>query len=246
MSDTTDFCPNCGTSLEPNATACPECGAPVHGAAAGPGPKGVDAILHSAKTKPGYWVGGLVIVAAAGLAVFGGIFGPSGKTICTATLDQAKSFGVISPSAVLEATSAKSTDVKNRKSCTVKVGDETYTLTADIKSIDNAHKACRDYVKQQGCIALYSAKRADGTTTYQVREIPPNDTDEALAKEGALGLPPTGTSSNGSNEAAAAPGGGLDSETAIDNSGSMQSAPAQAPQQSAPAQNAPEQSAPQE
>jgi hypothetical protein len=209
----------------------------VHGAAAGPGPTGVAAITHSLKTKPGYWIGGLVVVAIAGLAVFGGLFGPSGKTICTATLDQAKSFGVISPSAVLEATSAKSTDVKNRKSCTAKVGDETYTLTADIKSVDNAHKACRDYVKQQGCIALYSAKRADGTTTYQVREIPPNDTDEALAKEGVLGLP-AGAGNGGGGETAAAPGG-LDSETAVDNSGGMQSAPAQAPQQSAPEQSAP-------
>jgi hypothetical protein len=201
----------------------------------------VDAILHSARTKPGYWIGGVVILAVAGLAVFGGIFGPSGKTFCTATLNQAQAYGVISPSAVLESTSAKSTDVKNRKSCTAKVGDETYTLVADIKSVDSMHKACRDYIKQPGCVALYSAKRADGTTTYQVREIPPNDTDEALAKEGVLGLPPTGTGTNGGSESAAAPGGGgLDSETSVDNSGSLQSAPAQAPQQSAPEQSAPQ------
>jgi hypothetical protein len=233
VSDTTDFCPNCGTRLEPTATACPECGTAVHGAPPAPGPKGVAAVTHSLKTKPGLWIGGVVVVGVAALAVFGGIFGPSGKTVCTATLNQARDFGVISPSAVLEATSAKSTDVKNRKSCTAKVGEESYTLTADIKNVDAAHKACRDYIKQSGCVALYSVARADGTTTYQVREIPPDDTDEALAKEGVLGIPPAGTRSGGGSETAQ---GGLDSDTAVDNSGGMQTAPAQAPQQSAPAQ----------
>ncbi|GAA0577174.1 hypothetical protein GCM10008942_27550 [Rhizomicrobium electricum] len=213
--------------MEPTATACPECGGPVHGAPAGPGPKGMAAVAHSLKTKPGLWIGGVAVVAIAVLAFVGGIFGPSGKTICTATLNQARDYGVISPSAVLDEMSAKSTDVKNRKSCIAKVGEETYTLTADIKSVDNAHKACRDYLKQPGCVALYNAVRADGTTTYQVREIPPNETDEALAKEGLLGIPPAGTSTGGGSETA----GGLDSETAVDNSGGMQSAPAQAPQQ---------------
>jgi hypothetical protein len=229
VSDTTDFCPNCGTHLDPADTACPSCGTAVHGAPPAPAPKGVDAILYSARTKPGYWIGALVVVALAVLAAFGGLFGPSGKAVCTATLNQARDFGVISPSAVLESLSAKSTDVKNRKSCTAKVGEETYTLVADIKNVDNAHKACRDYVKQTGCIALYSVVRADGTTTYQVRQIPPNDTDEALAKEGVLGLPAIA----GAQQDGAAPAeAGIESETAIDNSGGMQAAPAQAPQPS--------------
>ena len=209
----------------------------MHGAPAAPSPKGFGAII--AKTKPVYWIGGAVVVAGvAALLVFGGLFGPSGKAICTASLDQARAFGVISPSAALESSSAKSTDVKNRKSCIAKVGDDTYTLVADIKSEDAEHRKCRDYAKQGGCIALYRVARSDGMTTYQVREIPPGETDEALANEGVLGTPPppNPASPNGAvpNGAPAADqGGGLDGETAIDNSGSMQGTPAQ-PQQSAP------------
>jgi hypothetical protein len=212
---TSDFCPNCGTHLQPDDTACPNCGHAVHGAAAAPTPTGIDGLLYSAKTKPGYWIGGAAAVAVVVLLAFGNVFGPSGKTVCTATLNQARDFGVISPSAVLDSTSAKSTDVKNRKSCTAKVGDETYTLIADIKNTDAEHRACRDYIKQASCVALFSVARADGTTTYQVRDIPANDTDEALAKEGVLGLPPTGTSNT---QGAEAQGGGeasLETETAV-------------------------------
>jgi hypothetical protein len=196
------------------------------------------AIIASTKTKPGTWLGGAVVVAGvAALLVFGGLFGPSGTAICTASLTQARAYGVISPSAVLDSSSAKSTDVKNRKSCIAKVGDDTYTLVADIKSEDAEHRKCRDYAKQGGCIALYSVARSDGMTTYQVREIPPGETDEALANEGVLGTPPASRSAspNGTAPNAASAGdqgGGLDSDTAVDNSGSMQGAPAQ--QQAAP------------
>ena len=229
MSEPLDFCPNCGTNLESAATQCPQCGQPVHGAAAGPAPKGVAAVVRSLKTKPGYWIGGVLVLAGAAFVVFGGI-GPSGKTVCTASLNQARAFGVIPPSAALDSNNAKSVDGKNRKSCVARVGDDTYTLVADIKSLDNEHKACRDYLKQNGCVALYSVARSDGMTTYQVRQIPPNDTDEALAKQGLLGLPPAGTRTTPGSESAAGAGdqpGGLDSDTAVDNSGSMQNAPAQ-------------------
>ncbi len=233
MSDTTDFCSNCGTNLEPTATACPSCGAPVHGAPAAPSPKGLSAIVAFAKAKPGTWIGGaVVVVGVVAFVVLGGMFGPSGKAICTASLDQARAFGVISPSAVLDSSSAKSTDVKNRKSCVAKAGDDSFTLVADIKSEDAAHRKCRDYVKQSGCIALYSVARSDGMTTYQVREIPPGETDEALANEGVLGTPPA---PNPAQQNGAAPnavpagdqGAGLDTETAVDNSGGMQGPPAQ-------------------
>ena len=240
MSDTTDFCPSCGTNLESTATACPGCGAPVHGAPAAPSPTGLGAIVASAKAKPGQWIGGAAVVVAgvAAFLVFGGVFGPSGKAICTASLTQARAFGVISPLAVLDSSSAKSTDVKNRKSCVAKVGDETYTLVADIKSEDAEHRKCRDYAKQGGCIALYRVARSDGMTTYQVREIPPGETDEALANEGVLGTPPAPNAAP-QNGVAPTPapagdqGGGLDGETAVDNSGSMQGPPAQQ-QQAAP------------
>ena len=225
--------------MEATATRCPQCGQPVHGAEAGPAPTGFAAITHSFKTKAGWWIGGVVVIAAAAAVVFGGLLGPSGAAVCTASLNQARDFGVISPSATLDSTSAKAVDGKNRKSCVARVGDDTYTLVADIKNVDNAHKACRDYVKQQGCIALYSVARSDGMTTYQVRQIPPNDTDEALAKQGLLGLPPAGTRTTAGAEQGPAgeQPGGMDGETAVDNSGSMQGAPAQ----QAPAQDAPQQ-----
>lgn len=200
----------------------------MHGAPAAPSPKGFGAIIASTKTKPGIWIGGaVVVVGVAALLVFGGMFGPSGKAICTASLDQARAFGVISPSAVLDSSSAKSTDVKNRKSCIAKVGDDSYTLVADIKNEDAEHRKCRDYIKQGGCIALYNVARSDGMTTYQVREIPPGETDEALANEGVLGTPPASNPATSNAASGGNQGSSLDSETAVDNSGSMQGAPAQ-------------------
>lgn len=243
MSEPNEFCPNCGTNLEPDAAACPACGALPNGTM----PKGT--LLDSLKRNTFAWIGGVVVLAGvAAFVVFGGLLGPSGKMVCTATLNQARDFGAIAPSAVLDSTSAKSTDVKNRKSCTAKVGEDSYTLTVDLKNEDTEHKRCRDYVKQSGCVALYSVARSDGVTTYQVREIPPNETDEALAKEGALGIPPG--QQNGAAQNAAAPdeaaqntvpgadqgAGGGETETSVENAGpTQQGAPAQQdaqPQQS--------------
>jgi hypothetical protein len=184
----------------------------------------IDAILATTKTHKWYWVGG---GSAAGVAliavilVFGGILGPSGKQICTATLSQAKDFGVISPSASLASNSAKSTGVADRRACTAQVGEETYTLLVDLKAVDREQRKCRE-LKQPGCVALYSVARSDGMTTYQVREIPPDETDEAIAaKEGAAKPPAINTGGGDS--------GDLDSETAVDNSAGM--APAQIPPQ---------------
>ena len=179
------------------------------------------------------WVGSAVVVAGAvALVVFGGLFGPSDRTVCTATLNQAREFGVLSPSATLASDSAKSTDVKNRKSCEAKVGDDTYAMVVDIKTEDLEHRHCKDYIKQAGCVALYSVARSDGVMTYQVHEIPPEDTDEALAARGLLAAPPApnaapagGAAPAGDAQAAAPAGdsaGGLDADTAVDNSGSMQ------------------------
>jgi len=241
VSEAPEFCLKCGTNLEAGSTNCPGCGAPQGASDATAAAGGLSAILASAKTHIWYWAGGAVAVAAiAAVLVFGNVFGPSGRAVCTATLNQARDFGVISPSAVLASTSAKSTDVKNRKSCAAKVGEDTFTLTADIKTEDNDHKKCKDYVKQNSCIQLYSVARSDGMTTYQVREIPPGETDEALANEGVLPTPqavaPNAAAPSGAPPAAAS--GGFDTETAVDNSSSMQSAPAQSapPPQEAPPQ----------
>jgi len=184
----------------------------------------IDAILATTKTHKWWWVGGgsaggVAIIAL--VLVFGGILGPSGKQICTATLTQAKDFGVLSPSATLASNSAKSTDVADRRACTAQVGEETFTLLVELKAVDREQRKCRD-LKQPGCVALYSVARSDGMTTYQVREIPPDETDEAIAaKEGAPKLPAANTGGGGGDS------GDLDTDTAVDNSAGM--APTQTP-----------------
>lgn len=227
MPEATNTCPSCGTQIDSAYQACPQCGAQqrqlglfgkLQNAAGG--------LLATAKTNPKPWMigGGAVAVAAiAAVVVFGGFFGPSGKDICTATLNQARDFGVISPSASLADSSAKSTEVKDRRQCTAKVGDDVYTLLVDLKAEDATHKKCKDFKKQAGCVALYSVVRSDGMMSYQVREIPPDETDEALA---AQNPPPAAP---GAAPGAAAEPSGLDTDTAVDNSSGLQSSPAQTP-----------------
>lgn len=189
-------------------------------------PSKLGTLLATAKTNKLVWAGGGVVVIAAVAAglYFGGVFGPSGRDICMASLQQAKDYGVISPSADLASSSAKSTDVKNRKSCAASSGGETFTLLADVKTEDAAHKPCKDFKKQNSCVALYSVARTDGMTTYQVREIPPGETDEALAANAPA---PDQTAPGQAAPADGQQGGGLDTDTAVDNSASGQQAPAQ-------------------
>lgn len=191
----------------------------------------LDTLLATAKTNKLVWAGGGVVVVAALAAglYFGGVFGPSGRDICMASLQQAKDYGVISPTADLASSSAKSTDVKNRKSCAASAGGETFTLLTDIKTEDSAHKPCKDFKKQNSCVALYSVARTDGMTTYQVREIPPGETDEAVAAN----APAPDQAAPGQAAPAEGQQGGVDTETAVDNSasGPSQQAPAQQPQQ---------------
>lgn len=227
MPETTNTCPKCGNQLEAGAATCPACGTPqAKSGIAGAFQGLVAAVVETMRTHPRHWMigGGLVgAVAVVAVVMFGGFLGFGDRAICTATLTQAKDFGVISPSADLNSTSAKSTDVKNRRQCSAKVGDEIYTLTVDLKSVDGAKKKCTDLKKQNSCVALYSVVRADGMTTYQVREIPPDQTDEALAAESqqqaqqAPGGPAQGAAPPSTGDA-----GGLDSETAVDNSGATQ------------------------
>lgn len=195
-------------------------------------PSKFDALLATTETHRPYWIGGgaAVAVAATVAALYvTGVFGPGGRDICYATLTQARDFGVLSQSAELASTSAKSTDVKGRKSCTATAGGETFTLLVDIKKEDASHKKCKDFKTQNSCVALYSVARADGLTTYQVREIPPGETDEALAAneppppaQAPGQTAPTDTAPAGA--APAAPGG-MDTDTAVDNSAPSPHAP---------------------
>jgi len=189
------------------------------------------AVLKTTRTHKWWWAGGGGVVLAGAIAaalVFGGFFGPSGKAICTATLDQAKDYGVIPTSASLASNSAKSTDVKDRRHCAAQVGDDNYDLLADVKSDD---KACRKDLKGEDCVKLYSVARSDGMVTYQVREIPPDETDAAIAasenQQAASGGNPGGADNGAGNPT------DIETETAVDNSGATQGSPAQSgpPQQ---------------
>jgi len=243
-------CPQCGNEIAPDIEQCPHCGTALQVGMAAPAtePEAVtpsaggfqatiQAILATTQTHKWYWAGGgggALVVAVLAVLFFTGVFGPSGRAICTSTLTQAKDFGVISPSATLASSSAKSTDVKNRRQCTAQVGDDTYVLQVDIQAEDTAHKKCTDFTKQTDCVKLYSVARSDGMTTYQVRAIPPDETDEALLGQ-APGAAPPGSPPPGAAapDSGAAEPGGLDSQTAVDNGGVAQSPPAsdQAPPQ---------------
>jgi hypothetical protein len=131
------------------------------------------AILASIKTHKWWWAGGggaAVVAVAAAVIVFGGFLGPSGKAICTIALGHARDYGVIPNTAILANTDAKSTDVRNRRVCTAQAGGNDYNLTVDV--------TCKD-MKNKDCIALYSVERADGLSTYQVRQVPDDDADAA-------------------------------------------------------------------
>ena len=130
-------------------------------------------ILASIKTHKWWWAGGggaAVVAVAAAVIVFGGFFGPSGKAICTVALEHARDYGVVPTTATLANTEAKSTDVRNRRVCTAQAGGNDYNLTVDV--------TCKD-MKNKDCIALYSVERADGLSTYQVRQVPDDDADAA-------------------------------------------------------------------
>lgn len=229
MPEATNTCPSCGNQIEAAYQECPNCGAQQRQLGfVGKLQNAVGGLLATTKTNPKPWMiggGGVAVAAIAAIVVFGGFLGPSSKDICMASLNQARDFGVLSPSATLASSSAKSTDVKDRKQCTAKVGDDTYTLLADLKAEDATHKKCKDLKKQAGCVALYSVVRSDGVMSYQVREIPPGETDEALAAESPPAVP------GATPAAAGAEPSGLDTDTAVDNSTGMQTAPAQTPPQ---------------
>ncbi|HEY0282332.1 MAG TPA: hypothetical protein VGC27_06895 [Rhizomicrobium sp.] len=181
------------------------------------------AVQASVKTHKGWWAGGggaAAVAIAAVVILFGGFLGPSGKDICTVALEHAREYGVLPGSATLASTTAKSTDERNRRLCTAKVGDDIYNITADVIRTDTADLKCKskDVTKNKNCIALYSVAREDGLTTYQVRQVPDDDADVPAVAVDAGGeaqpalddsdiQPTTGTRSenNGQQQGAAPP-----------------------------------------
>lgn len=136
------------------------------------------AVLASMKTHKWWWAGGggaAVVAIAAAIIIFGGFLGPSGRLICTATLDSARNFGVVPYTASLASSDAKKTDVKDRRVCQAKADGDTYNMTVDLKCKDSKR------IKKGECTTLYSVERADGLSTFQVRQVPPDEENEAAA-----------------------------------------------------------------
>ena len=146
----------------------------------------------SIETHKMWWAGGggaVLVVIVALVVAFGGFFGPDGKAICTVALNDARDYGVIPTTASLANNEAKSTDDENRKQCTAESGSDNYTMTVDL--------TCKD-VKNKDCIALYSVQRADGLTTYQVRQVPDDDADAGVGQDGDQAAADSGQSPDGS------------------------------------------------
>jgi hypothetical protein len=133
------------------------------------------AILATTKTHKWWWAGGggtALVAVIALVVVFGGFFGPSGKQICTITLDRAKDYGVLPGTASLANFEAKKDDqVSGRRLCTAEVGANKFILTVDL--------VCKD-LKKSDCLSLYAVEREDGLTTYQKRQPVPDDAEAAM------------------------------------------------------------------
>ena len=134
-----------------------------------------EALLASFKTHKWWWAGGggaaVVAIAAAAVFMYGGFFGPDGGAICKVALDHARDYGVVPGDASLASSSPKKTDVKDRWLCTALADNNEFNLTVDM--------TCKD-LKNKDCVSLYNVARADGMTTYQVRQVPDDDNDAAL------------------------------------------------------------------
>ena len=128
------------------------------------------AVLATTKTHKWWWAGGggaTLVAIVALVVVFGGFFGPSGKAICTATLERASAYGVIPTSASLANNEAKKDDqVSGRRLCTAQVGEDKFILSVDL--------TCND-MKNADCLSLYAVERSDGLSTYQKRKEEPDD-----------------------------------------------------------------------
>lgn len=153
-----------------------------------------EALLQSLKAHKWWWAGGgtaaiLVIAAGVAYSVYGeSWFGPSGKTICTAALSDARDYGVVPNDSALASNEAKQTKVDGRRICTAQSGSDTYLITADV--------TCKK-IKDGKCLTLYAVERSDGLSTYQVRSVPDDET--------AADVPPVDAGGSQQSDQAAAP-----------------------------------------
>ena len=89
------------------------------------------------------------------------------RTVCEATLDRVRDYGIAEQTAQLTTVTPKDTDIKDRVVCTAKNGDTTYMITVNVKC---------DNMGDDKCLQLWNVTDSGGTTLFQHREfMPPDD-----------------------------------------------------------------------
>jgi hypothetical protein len=110
--------------------------------------------------------GAAVIVLAVGYVVWshyahhrgGSANALANRTICEATLDRVRDYGVLPQGATLSAADPDKTQVNGRVTCHAQMGQVQYAMTIDV--------VCDDMGKNS-CLKLYSVKQADGAALFQ-------------------------------------------------------------------------------
>lgn len=135
--------------------------------------KWISQIKLSIKAHKWIWAAGgaagLILIVLAALYFFG-VFGPSGRAVCKASIERVKDYGIL-PSSAEQDGSAKSTNIAGRKTCAAADGADKFVVTVEVK--------CKD-LKKDDCLSIYGVEREDGLSLYQVRAVP-NDADDAAA-----------------------------------------------------------------
>jgi len=80
------------------------------------------------------------------------------RTVCEATLDRVRDYGVLPPNAALSAPDPDKTQTDGRVTCHAQVGQAQYGMTVDVE--------CDDMGKDT-CIKLYSVKQNNGPALFQ-------------------------------------------------------------------------------
>lgn len=132
-----------------------------------------------------YVLGGAIFAVMIGAIVAGYFLGKHGikpapmgtqatvaanRSVCEATLDRVRNFGITTPAATLTSKDAKDTDVAGRVVCNAKDGDTAYTVTVNV--------TCDD-MSQDKCLQLWNVTDSSGATLFQHREFMPPDDETA-------------------------------------------------------------------
>jgi hypothetical protein len=124
--------------------------------------------------------------------------------VCKVALEHARDYGVVPGDATLASSSAKKTDVADRWLCSALADNNQFNLTVDV--------TCKD-PKNKDCISLYNVARSDGMMTYQVRQVPDDDSDAGVDMGSQAAAAGDAQSGGDTQDIGVAPGGDVGSAT---------------------------------